>query len=184
MISVERFTHGKCRTCTRFGTKAWVPRLSFPCFALLSLAALPTSTAPHQSKMGARLGKKIRIRIFIYGVFCVSSSRSEWVNTPRNRTSVLRVNSARKSLNFNGQKAPEHINMNKNCTGTYDFPSRCVTSPMDDNQAVFKSKRGAPNFSAWDFRVARDRIGFAIEKQLFTPCQIPTKDMSVLRSTW
>lgn len=52
------------------------------------------------------------------------------------------------SLNFNGQKAPERINMNKNCTGTYDFPSRCVTSPMDDNQAVFKSKRGAPNFSA------------------------------------
>lgn len=172
MISVERFTHGKCRTCTRFGTKAWVPRLSFPCFALLSLAALPTSTAPHQSKMGARLGKKIRIRIFIYGVFCVSSSRSEWVNAPRN---ILKLSWA---------KAPEHINMNKNCTGTYDFPSRCVTSPMDDNQAVFKSKRGAPNFSAWDFRVARDRIGFAIEKQLFTPCQIPTKDMSVLRSTW
>lgn len=158
------------------------PQLPLLCTSVPSCSANINSSTPKQN--GSKIREKIRIRIFIYGVFCVSSSRSEWVNAPRNRTSVLRVNSARKSLNFHGQKAPEHINMNKNCTGTYDFPSRCVTSPMDDNQAVFKSKRGAPNFSAWDFRVARDRIGFAIEKQLFTPCQIPTKDMSVLRSTW
>lgn len=118
------------------------PRLEYhasagPWFALLSLVALPTSIASHQSKMGARLGK-IRIQIFIDGVFCVNSSRSEWVSAPQNVTSVLGVNSARKSLNFHECKAPEHINMNKNYTGTYYFLLQCVNSPVNDNQAVFK----------------------------------------------
>lgn len=87
--------------------------------------------------MGARLGK-IRIQIFIDGVFYVNSSRSEWVSAPQNVTSVLGVNSARKSLNFHECKAPEHINMNKNYTGTYYFLLQCVNSPVNDNQAVFK----------------------------------------------
>lgn len=56
MISVERFTHGKCRTCTWFGTKAWVPRLSWPlvCTSVPSCSANINSFTPEQN------GSKVR----------------------------------------------------------------------------------------------------------------------------
>lgn len=138
-------------------------------FALLPLVTLPTSIASHQSKTGTRL-EKTRIRIWIYDVFCVNSSRREKVwplSDSPNLPSALRVNRASKSFcklcacASYGWRVPEHINIKKAHWYSF-FPSRCVTPPTDANQSQDYFLRALPSFqSHWDFlMVRRDRTGF------------------------
>lgn len=123
--------------------------LAVPWFALWPLVTLPTSIASHQSKTGTRLEKN-KIRILVFAVFCINSSRSEWFapSASQNPTSALRVNRVKKCLNFLGWKAPEHINIKKPHRGIHFFPRRCVTSPTDANQSpdyVLRRQRVLPS---------------------------------------
>lgn len=71
--------------------------LAVPWFALWPLVTPPTLIASHQSKTETRLEKN-RIRILVFAVFCINSSRSEWFapSASQNPTSALRVNRVKK----------------------------------------------------------------------------------------